>query len=237
LATTDLGTATVVDLSQPIYHRMPVYPGHLSVGVFDFHTHETTLGMFESDMSYATKGLLMSDHGPTHVDSFSHFDPSDDAPGIDEMPFDLFWGEGTCIDISTTPARGYCSAADLDAALGASGAELKAGDVLLLHTGTYARHGGTPQYASEYPGLDESGAEWLVEKKVKVFGVDCPSPDSPASPSYPVHLVCRRERLTHYENLANLERLLGKRFLFMGLPLNIRGGYGSPVRAVAFLQA
>lgn len=234
--TTDLRESTVIDLSQPIYHRMPVYPGHLPTAVFDFHTHEATQGMFESDFSYASKGLLLSDHGPTHVDSFSHFDPSDDAPAIDEMPFGLFWGEGTCIDISATPARGNCSAADLDAAREASGARLEPGGVLLLHTGAFERHGGTPQYASEYPGLDDSGAEWLVRQEVKVFGIDCPSPDSPASRAYPVHLMCRRERLTHYENLANLAELVGRRFLFMGLPLNIRGGYGSPVRAVAFLS-
>lgn len=226
----------VVDLSQPIYHRMPAFPGHLSTAVFDFHTHEQTLGVFESDLSYATKGLVLSDHGPTHVDSFSHFDPSEGAPAIDEMPLELFWGEGTCIDISDTPARGYASAQDLTDAAEAAGDLVQEGDVLLLNTGTFRRHGGTAQYATEYPGLDEDAAEWLIEKNVKVFGVDCPSPDSPASRTYPVHLVCRRERLTHYENLANLEKLVGKRFLFMGLPLNIRGGYGSPVRAVAFVH-
>jgi kynurenine formamidase len=235
--TTDVRTATAIDLSQPIYHRMPVYPGHLPTAVFDFHTHEATLGMFESDFSYASKGLVLSDHGPTHVDSFSHFDPSEDAAAIDEMPLELFWGEGTCIDISGTPARGYASADDLEAATKAAGDVLREGDVLLFCTGAFQRHGGTPQYTSDYPGVDESGAEWIVERKVKVFGSDSPSLDSPASPTYPVHLMCRREHITHYENLANLERLVGRRFLFMGLPLKIRGGFGSPVRAVAFLDA
>jgi kynurenine formamidase len=215
---------------------MPVYPGHLPTVVFQFHTHEGTLGMFEGDFSYASNGLMFSDHGPTHVDSFNHFDPSPDAPSIDEMPIDLFVGDGTCLDISATPARGFCSADDLDRALEAQGSLLEPGDVLLLHTGAFARHGGTAEYATEYPGLDESAAEWLVQKQVKIFGVDCPSPDSPASRNYPVHLMCRRERLTHYENLANLDQLIGKRFAFVGLPLNIRAGYGSPVRAVAFLS-
>jgi kynurenine formamidase len=235
--TADPRTATAIDLSQPIYHRMPVYAGHLPTSVFDFHSHEDTLGMFESDFSYATKGLMLSDHGPTHVDSFSHFDPSDDAPAIDEMPLELFFGAGTCIDISGTPAREYASAADLDAAVQAAGDVLQEGDVLLFRTGTYDRHGGTARYTTDYPGLDDSGADWLAERKVKVFGVDAPSLDSPASPTYPVHLMCRRERITHYENLANLEQLVGRRFLFMGLPLRIQGGFGSPVRAVAFLEA
>ena len=233
--TIDVQGATTVDLSQPIYKGMPVYPGHLPTVVFDHHTHADTLGKFESDLSYATKGILLSDHGPTHVDSISHFDPTEGAATIDEMPLDGFWGEGTCIDIASTPARGYCSAEGLDAALEAAGSELRPGDVLLLHTGHFERHGGTPEYLSEYPGLDESAGEWLLDRQVKVFGVDNPSPDSPASPTYPIHLMCRREGITHYENLANLGPLIGKRFVFVGLPLKFVGGHGSPVRAAALL--
>jgi kynurenine formamidase len=233
--TVDIRGTTIVDLSQPIYTGMPIFPGHLATVVFDFHTHAETLGKFESDLSYATKGLILSDHGPTHVDSISHFDPAEGAAGIDEMALDTFWGEGTCIDISSTPAGEYASAADLDESLEASGADLRPGDVLLLHTGAYERHGGTPDYLSGYPGLDESGAEWLVERQVKVFGVDCPSPDSPKSPTYPVHLMCRREGITHYENLAGLQPLVGRRFVFVGLPLKVVGGHGSPVRAAALL--
>lgn len=231
----DTRASTLVDLSQPIYSGMPVYSGHLTTAVFDYHQHATTLGMFESDFSYATKGLILSDHGPTHVDSISHFDPGEDAPTIDQMPLSAFWGEGTCIDISATPPRAYCTAKDLEEALEGSGAVLSGGDVLLLHTGTFERVGGTAAYVSEYPGLDESGAEWLVARGIKLFGVDCPSPDNPASRTYPVHIVCRRERLTHFENLANLRSLVGKRFTFFGLPLYIRGGHGSPVRAAALL--
>jgi kynurenine formamidase len=46
-------------------------------------------------------------------------------------------------------------------------------------------------------------------------------------------MVCREQGITHYENLANLDKLAGRRFTFVGFPLRIRGGTGSPVRAVA----
>ncbi|MGI9557571.1 MAG: cyclase family protein [Solirubrobacterales bacterium] len=230
------GATKLVDISQPIYGGMPVYPGHLGTVVFEHHSHEDTLGKFESDLSYGTKGIIVSDHGPTHVDSFSHFDPADDAPHIDEMSLELFYGEGTCIDISSTPAQEYVDAAGMDAALEASGGELQEGDVLLIHTGNFERNGGTDDYLSQYPGLDESAGEWLVEKKVKVFGIDTPSPDNPISRTYPIHLMCRREHITHYEHLANLKQLVGKRFMFVGMPLKITGGFGSPVRAVAFVS-
>jgi kynurenine formamidase len=108
--------------------------------------------------------------------------------------------------------------------------------VLLIRTGSADRFGGTPEYTTQYPGLDESAAEWLGDHGVKIFGVDSPSPDNPADRIYPVHLFCRRNGVTHYENLANLQAVVGRRFAFFGFPLRIRAGTGSPVRAVAMLD-
>jgi kynurenine formamidase len=105
----------------------------------------------------------------------------------------------------------------------------------LIRTAAVERLGGTPEYTNQYPGLDESAAEWLRERRVKAFGVDSPSPDNPISRTYPVHMMCRDAGITHFENLANLERLVGRRFTFIGFPLRIRAGTGSPVRAVAVL--
>ena len=42
---------------------------------------------------------------------------------------------------------------------------------------------------------------------------------------------------THMEGLVNLDKLVGKgRFRFIGFPLKIKGGTGSPIRAVAWLD-
>jgi kynurenine formamidase len=52
-----------------------------------------------------------------------------------------------------------------------------------------------------------------------------------------VHRVCGELGFTHYENMCNLHLLVGRgRFRFIGLPLKIRGGTGSPVRAVAVFE-
>jgi kynurenine formamidase len=178
----------------------------------------------------------MSDHGPTHVDALSHLDPRPEAPTIDQMPLATFYGEAICIDVSHKKPHEYISAGELDEALAKSGAELRPGDILLIYTGVYNRLHGTMEYTNQYPGLDESASHWLVEKGVKAFGVDCPSPDNPISRTYPVHMMCRAQGITHYENLANLDQVVGKRFTFVGFPLRIREGTGSPVRAVAILN-
>jgi kynurenine formamidase len=49
--------------------------------------------------------------------------------------------------------------------------------------------------------------------------------------------VCRERQIVNTESLCNLDRLVGKRFSYFGLPLNIRAGTGSPIRAVAVLNA
>ncbi len=226
----------LIDLSQEIYQGMQVYPGHLKTVVWEHVSHEETAKNFEGGFSFKSKGLMMNDHGPTHVDAINHLDPRDDAPSIDEMPLDTFYGPATCVDLSYKEPRSYIPAEEIEAAVQKAGVEVSEGDTLLIYTGTYDRVHGTKEYTSQYPGLDESAGEWLKEKRVKVFGVDSPSPDNPISKTYPVHMMCRETGITHYENLANLDQLVGKRFTFAGFPLKIRGGTGSPVRAVAILD-
>jgi kynurenine formamidase len=226
----------IVDLSQEIYDGMPVYAGHLETKVWQHHRHEDTAPNFDSGFSYQSLGITLCDHGPTHVDALSHLDPAQGALHIDEMPLDTFCGEGICLDISDAAPREYVDADRLERALSQSPVPLREGDVLLLRTGTPERVGGTPEYTTDYPGLDQSAADWLAAHRPKIFGVDSPSPDTPGDRIYPVHMYCRREGVTHYENLANLEAVLGRRFRFFGFPLRIRGGHGSPVRAVAMLD-
>ena len=61
------------------------------------------------------------------------------------------------------------------------------------------------------------------------------APDNPASVSYPIHMMCRREHITHYENLANLDQVVNTRFTFAGFPLKLLGAHGGPTRAVALV--
>lgn len=226
----------IVDLSQDIYEGMMVYPGHLKTVVFDHATHEETAARFDSGFSFQTKGLMINDNGPTHVDSFSHLDPDPEAQTIDQMSLDLFYGPAVCLDVSQVPAHHDITAEHLDEAERAGGVSVRAGDILLLHTGTFGRYGGTPRYLTDFPGLGESGSKWIAHRGVKTFGVDSPTPDNPVSRIYPCHLMCRHHGITHYENLANLDQLLALRFTFVGFPLKLVGGHGGPTRAVALLD-
>jgi kynurenine formamidase len=226
----------LLDLSQEIYQGMQVYPGHQKTVIWVHATHEEVATKFEGGFSYQSKGLMLSDHGPTHVDALSHLDPRPTAPSIEKMDLNVFYGAATCVDVSHFQPHAYITAADLDRAVAKDNVEIRPGDIVLFYTGTYNRLHDQPDYTNQYPGFDESAANWIVAQGIKTFGVDCPSPDNPISRTYPIHMMCRAQGITHYENLANLDQLVGKRFTFAGFPLRIREGTGSPVRAVAILD-
>jgi kynurenine formamidase len=225
----------LIDLSQDIYQGMMVYPGHLKTVVFQHATHKETATRFEGGFSFQTLGFMLNDNGPTHVDSFSHLDPDPAAQTIDQMSLELFYGPALCIDVSDVAPMTDITDAHLDDALARSGQRIDPGDMLFLYTATFDRHAGTDEYLTEFPGLGESGAEWIVANGVKTFGVDSPTPDNPTSRTYPCHMMCRREGITHYENLK-LTDVVNRRFTFAGFPLKVIGAHGGPTRAVAIVE-
>ncbi len=226
---------TLIDLSQPIYEGMKVYPGHLKTVTFQHVTHEETAPRFDGGFSFQTWGFILNDNGPTHVDSFSHLDPDPDAETIDRMPLELFYGPAVCVDVSMVPAKTDITPDDIERSLAAAGLSVGAGDMCFFYTATFDRHQGTPEYLTEFPGLGTAAAEWIVDRGIKTFGVDSPTPDNPVSRTYPVHMMCRREHITHYENLV-LTEVVGRRFIFAGFPLKVVGAHGGPTRAAAIVD-
>ncbi len=224
---------TIIDLSQDIYEGMKVYPGHLKTVQFEHVSHEETVERFDGGFSFQTSGFMLNDNGPTHVDSFSHLDPDPSAQTIDQMDLDLFYGSAVCLDVSQFAPKTDITAEDLDRIEAAAPVEVRRGDIVLFHTATWNRYAGDKKYLSEFAGLGESASQWIVDRGVKTFGVDSPTPDNPASTSYPCHMMCRKHHITHYENLANLDRVVNTRFTFVGLPLKVVGAHGGPTRAVA----
>ena len=190
---------------------MNVDIGHLKTVGGQRATHEETRQRFEGGVSFQTMGFMLNDNGPTHVDSFSHFDQDPNAQTIDQMSLDLFYGDAICLDVSHKEPFTDITAEDLDESLAKSGQELRRGDIVLFYTATFNRHGGTAKYLTDFPGLGESASQWIVDKGVKTFGVDTPTPDNPISKPYPCHIMCRRNSLTHYEHLTNRDQVVNSR--------------------------
>ena len=228
----------LIDLSREIYHRSPTLPNHPPVTVAPFWTHADKRVAEGVELSIATLFLTLGDHSGTHIDAPRHFDAADDADTIDQIPLEKFFTEAVCLDLSVKPLKSDISVADLEAAEQAAGIEIKQGDTVFLHMGFNDRVGESPAYVTDFPGLTRESAEWLGRRGIGIFGVEALSPGRPFKNNFEVHIVCREMGFTHIEGLVNLDKLVNQgRFRFMGFPLKIRGGTGSPIRAVAWLDA
>lgn len=194
---------------------------------------------YVDELVFSTESLFfsMGDHSGTHVDAPRHFSDTPNALTVDQMPLEKFYTPALCLDLSHKPLKSDISAQDLAAAEAASGATIEKGDTVLLHMAFNDRVAlDSPAYFTDFPGLTKESAEWLGNKGVVSFGVEAVSPGRPGRNNYEVHHVCRDMEFVHMEGLINLEKLIGVgKFTFIGFPLKIRGGTGSPIRAVAAL--
>ena len=227
----------IIDLSQEIYSGMPLFSGMPEVEISVFATHEEWDGITDSDVvSPAVNKITFGEHTGTHVDALNHMSRQNRGQSIETMPLGMFYTSGICLDLSHKGLRELIEVADLQEALAKAGLDIRAGDTVLIYTDHYRRAFGTEDW-DRGPGLSVESTRWLGEQKIAAFGVEMASPGVRKVSNKQVHLVCGEMGFTHYENLVNLHLLVGRgRFRFIGLPLKIRGGTGSPVRAVAVFE-
>ncbi|MEO0340226.1 MAG: cyclase family protein [Bacteroidota bacterium] len=227
----------IIDLSQEIYEGMPVFKDLPQVKMSVHNSHEEWSGIKNPKVrTPAVHKLELGEHTGTHVDAINHMEIQHVGKSIDTMPLSMFYTEGICLDFSHKGLRELISSAEIQAACAKAKLEIKKGDTVLLHTDHYRKHFDTKDW-SNGPGITAEAARWLGEKGIASFGVETMSPGVSGVSNREVHHICGDLNFTHYENLINLHLLIGRgRFRFIGLPLKIRGGTGSPVRAVAVFE-
>jgi kynurenine formamidase len=231
----------IVDLTQEIYEGMPVYDIFIPTKYFPVMTYESIRAKTKDHWVATAFGLLMCDHSGTHVDSISHIDDTPGALTIDQFPVERFITSAICLDVSHVQLPDFYTAEVLAESAAKAGLDVRQGDTVLLRTGHYERYYPQLEYMGNHTGLDRSGMEWLADRGAVNVGVDSPAIESvlrmgTADPStMPAHRVCLERGLNNTENLCNLGEVAGQRFVFIGLPLPIRGGSGSPIRAIALV--
>lgn len=193
---------------------MPVFPGDSKV------TLKQVAAFAEVGYnSYMFRGGL---HIGTHIDGPLHM--MKEAPLLSQLPLDQFAGNGCLLDV-----RGY----DEIPFLPQFDALIHPGDVVLLRTdfdGCY----GTDSYYENHPVISESLVEFLISRKVKMVGIDFPSPDRYP---YAIHPILFRNGILLLENLTNLKSLHNvASFEVMAFPIKVEAD-SAPVRVVARVQS
>ena len=213
----------VVDLSMDLKSRdTPVFPGAPQ-------PLRAAIQTMEQD-GYLSYLWTFSEHTATHVDAPAHMVGGGET--VDKMALTHFVGNGLVLDFSKKPKRHQISADDIEESLAKAGQGSLDGKgwILLLRTG-YTAKSKSPDWL-EYPDLTKEACDLIIERGFEAVGMDSPSPDRPP---FVAHKTLLPKKVVIFENLANLEKVMGKRFVFVGAPLALVGGSASPCRAIALV--
>lgn len=219
----------MIDLTLKLYDGLKTFSSHPKFTLLDQVSFEFSAPRYELPCEgFASKLVIVSDHGGTHVDAPSHF--IKDGKNIDEVPVDNIIGRAICIDVSDKEKDVVIDSEMLAKKCEEHHLEIQKGDIVLLRAFPGSWGEGT---FHSWQGINDDGAAWLQKKEIKVLGMDLGVVDEVGNPQRPVHMRMLGAEILLIENLVNLDKVANTRFLFVGLPLNIQGATASPIRAIA----
>jgi arylformamidase len=204
-----------MDLSVPLRMGMPTYPGDTPFEM------KPILRVADGKVCNLS-ALQLGTHAGTHVDSPWHF--VEDGIRVDELSLDVLIGKAYVVSV-----RGV-SAVTADH-LEQAGVPQET-ERLLIQTensfGLWERGG----FQSDFVYLAPDGAQWLVERGVRLVGIDYLSIEQFRAAEPLVHRTLLGAGVIIVEGL-NLSQLEPGWVQFICLPLRVGGGDGAPARAVA----
>lgn len=215
----ELESGAAVDLSHTIREGMTVYVGDPLPEVRRVK-HLETDGVNLSE-------VLLGSHTGTHMDAPVHFIKG--GKSVDQLPPEQCVGEAVVLDVQK-PQGSSITPEDLEA----SSLVDREGLIVLLYTGMSKRWD-EPSARTNYTYLSAEAADWLVKRKVRAVGIDYLSVEKYDSKEAPAHKLLLSNGIPIVESLnERLGEFVGRRIIFVCLPLKIGGSDGGPSRALAY---
>lgn len=160
----------IYDLSQPLNQEAPFWPY--------YPPFEVKYIKRKAEHGVNAQYIMTSNHMGTHLDAPRHFVTG--GKTIDQIPLDWLYGPGVIVDLSDEIGELDLYTPEMIERR----VEVRDGDILILHTGfeKFAQFGETPdeeKYIHRHPGAHRDMVQWLLDRKIHVWGVDCVSTDHP----------------------------------------------------------
>jgi kynurenine formamidase len=248
----------IYDLGQPWYPGMPHHPLHPPFVYGLARKHGDV--KYEGGGSSANDLFAFGGHTGTHLDAVGHISKDGKLFGgleaareqdylkglsrrnIEETPPII--SRGVLLDIpglkkAEVLPKGYpISRKDIQETIACQRVEIKPGDTVLFRTGwaRYWEHPNLFNAPEGVPGLTLEAAQFLVEAGMRLTGADTTAYEVVPTKSMEVHIFLLAEQGIQIMEMLNLEELAQEkvyRFVFIAIPLKIRGGTGSPIRPIA----
>jgi kynurenine formamidase len=222
----------IIDLSPTITEDLPVRIwGHRALKDLGF-SDATEFRVIRGDKPFyfSNSYYTLFNHGGSHVDAPNHLERG--ASGIDSYPLESLVGPIKLVDVRGRPSDQPIAITDF------ANQGIARGDVVIILTGYVPPSG--PDELPAIRSLSKEAAEYLAAIPVKAFGTDALSADVWGLRGLPyeesVHHVFLGHRIPIIEQLTNVEALIAiRQSVFVGLPLKVKDGDGSPIRAAAFV--
>lgn len=206
---------TLYDVSLPISDELPVWPGDPGISM----TLSSSLA--RGGTANVTR-LTMGVHTGTHIDAPYHFEPG--GISIDRVSLDVLMGPCRVFDL--TGVEESIGRADLEKR------DFNNAVRILLKTRNsewWAR--GEKTFQKQFIHLREDGAGFLLERGIKLVGVDYLSVERFKSPDHAIHHALLRREVVILEGL-NLSDVPAGDYELLALPIKLKGADGAPTRVV-----
>lgn len=203
----------IFDITLPISSDLPVWPGDPEVSLVQ------TKAIARGDSCNLTM-IQMGVHTGTHVDAPYHFIQG--GRTIDAVPFETFIGPCLVIEIDA------CSSIGKDDLLRH---DISGHNRILFKTRNSQLWSRTAQFVTDYVSLAASAAEYLVESKIILVGIDYLSIEAFNSIGNPVHELLLKKNIFILEGL-DLSGVAGGEYELFCLPLKLNGCEGAPARVI-----
>jgi kynurenine formamidase len=220
---------SIIDLTHPLQHQMPLWPGDPAI-TRNLHAEHHTSG-------YALNAWTMGEHTGTHVGAPSHRAP--DGLSVNEIPV-----EDLVLPLRVVDTTEALTVVDLEQ-YEADRGMIEPGSCVALHT-EWSDRWIDPERVFEqidgvgylWTGFTPKAVEWLHrERRVKVLATDAPDIGIGSDLSLTSGRKCAELGMLHLENLNNLDQMpnIGG-FVVIGV-LPLVGGTGSPARVLGLIQS
>jgi arylformamidase len=207
----------IYDLSVPISTDLPTYPSDPAIQIDDWSK------LANGDGANVT-GLHFGAHTATHVDAPAHF--IEGTRKVESLELEVLIGEAEVVEV---PVEYRVIDEEFVER------NCKAGTKRLLFKTRNSAFWTTDNtdFRTDFTYLDLRGAQWLVERGVKLVGIDYLSIEKFGSPDHAVHRLLLSHEVIILEGL-NLSEVPAGRYELICLPLRLRTnlGDGAPARAV-----
>ncbi len=202
------------DISLPISNNLPVWPGDPPVSL------KMTSSMAKGDQCNVTS-IEMGAHAGTHIDAPYHF--LEAGATTDTIPIETLIGPCLVVEldvediIEKNDFRKYNPG--------------KHSRILIKTRNSELWSNGVSSFESNYVSLGIDAAQYLVEIKTILVGIDYLSIESFQCGICPVHRLLLENNITVLEGL-NLSEVKAGAYELICMPLKLQGCEGAPARVV-----